>query len=175
MEAFYNTSTFNIMTKREIVMQIRASKSSHVRWKSYVQIALRGIVTDKTQASLPIVQTECDFGKWYYGEGMFLSLLPNFQALEEPHEMLHEMYIQIYTLQKAKLQGGFFTSKRRMLNQRKEEISRLIANLNDYSRIILETLRQLEVEIIQMTNNEIKEMYDMETLPPLGGIDDDSF
>ncbi|HIP48026.1 MAG TPA: hypothetical protein EYG92_03555 [Lutibacter sp.] len=162
------------MTKREIIMQIRASKSSHVRWKSYVQIALRGIVTDKTQASLPIVQTECEFGQWYYGDGMFLSLLPNFQALEEPHEMLHEMYIQIYTLQKAKLQGGFFTSKRRMLKMRKDEISKLIANLNDYSRIILETIRQLEVEVLQMTNDEIREMYEMETLPPLGEGSDSS-
>jgi len=162
------------MTKREIIMQIRASKSSHVRWKSYVQIALRGIVTDKTQTSLPIVQTECEFGQWYYGDGMFLSLLPNFQALEEPHEMLHEMYIQIYTLQKAKLQGGFFTSKRRMLKKRKDEISKLIANLNDYSRIMLETIRQLEVEVLQMTNEEIREMYDMETLPPLGDGNDSS-
>lgn len=156
-------------------MQIRASKSSHIRWKSYVQIALRGIVTDKTQASLPIVQTECEFGQWYYGEGMFLSLLPNFQALEEPHEMLHEMYIQIYTLQKAKLQGGFFSSKRKMLARRKEEVSLLIANLNDYSRIMIETIRQLEVDVIQMTNEEIREMYDMETLPPLGESNDSSF
>lgn len=163
------------MTKREIIMQIRASKSSHVRWKSYVQIGLRGIVTDKTQASLPIVQTECEFGQWYYGKGMFLSLLPNFQALEEPHEMLHEMYIQIYTLQKAKLQGGFFSSKRKMLKRRKEEITLLIANLNDYSRIMIEIIRQLEVDVIQMTNEEIGEMYDMETLPPITDGDNTSF
>lgn len=155
------------MTKREIVMQIRSARASHVRWKSYVQIALRGIVTDQTQASLPIVQTECEFGKWYYGDGMFLTMLSNFQALESPHEMIHEMYIQIYTLQKAKLHGGFFTNKRKLLRRRKEEISKLIANLNDYSRIILETLHQLEIEVLQMSKKDINELYDMDTIPPL--------
>jgi signal transduction histidine kinase len=150
------------MKKREIIMQIRAAKSSHIRWKSYVQIALRGIVTDQVDAALPIVQTECDFGKWYYGDGMFLSLLTNFQSLEHPHEMLHEMYIQIYTLQKAKLQGGFFTSKRKMLRKRQKEIGQLVANLNDYSKIMMETLQQLEIEVLRMNSSEISNLYDME-------------
>ena len=156
------------MTKRDIIMQIRAARSQHIRWKSYVQIALRGIITDRTEASLPIVQTECGFGKWYYGDGMFLSSLPNYQALETPHEMLHEMYIQIYTLQKAKLRGGFFTSKRRLLRKRQEEISALVANLNDYSRIMMELVQQLEVEVLQMSQRDIQEMYDLGGLPPLG-------
>jgi hypothetical protein len=163
------------MKKREIIMQIRASKSAHVRWKSYVQIALRGIITDQAEATLPIVQTECDFGKWYYGDGMFLSLLPNFQNLEHPHEMLHEMYIQIYTLQKAKLQGGFFTSKRRMLRKRQHEISQLVANLNDYSRIMIETLQQLEIEVLKMTSEEINELYEMDDIQPLHSDDNHFF
>jgi signal transduction histidine kinase len=119
-------------------------------------------VTDQVDAALPIVQTECDFGKWYYGDGMFLSLLTNFQSLEYPHEMLHEMYIQIYTLQKAKLQGGFFTSKRKMLRKRQKEIGQLVANLNDYSKIMMETLQQLEIEVLRMNSSEISNLYDME-------------
>ncbi len=149
------------MKKREIIMQVRSARSSHVRWKAFVQIALRGIITNHSEDNLPIVQTECDFGKWYYGDGMILSMSPNFQSIEMPHEMLHESYIQIYTLQKAKLRGGFFTSKRKMLKRRQEEITTLLANLNDYSRIILETMHQLEIEVLNMSNEEIDNLIEM--------------
>jgi hypothetical protein len=154
------------MTKREIIMNIRAAKAAHVRWKSFVQIALRGIITKSSKADIPIVQTECDFGKWYYGDGMVLSMLTNFAALEEPHEMVHEMYIQIYTLQKAKLRGGFFTNTRKLLKRRQQEIGILMANLNDYSKILLGTLHQLEIEVLNMNDDEIKDLFDMNTIPP---------
>jgi hypothetical protein len=155
------------MTKREIIMNIRAAKAAHVRWKSFVQIALRGIITKSSKADIPIVQTECDFGKWYYGDGMVLSMLTNFAALEEPHEMVHEMYIQIYTLQKAKLRGGFFTNTRKLLKRRQQEIGILMANLNDYSKILLGTLHQLEIEVLNMNDDEIKDLFDMNTIPPI--------
>jgi len=155
------------MTKRDIIMQIRASKAAHIRWRSYVQIALRGIITDKSKIDIPIVQTECDFGKWYYGEGMTLSMLSNFAALELPHEMVHEIYIQIYTLQKAKLSGGFFTSKRKILKRRQQEIVTLMASLGDYSKILVETVHQLEIEVLQMNDDEINDLYDMQQIPPI--------
>ncbi len=155
------------MTKRDIIMNVRSAKAAHVRWKSYVQIALRGIITDSSNVDIPIVQTECDFGKWYYGDGMSLSMLPNFAALEEPHEMVHEMYIQIYTLQKAKLRGGFFSNKRKMLKRRQQEIITLMANLNDYTKILLGTLHQLEIEVLNMNDDEIKDLFDMNIIPPI--------
>jgi hypothetical protein len=155
------------MTKREIIMNVRSAKAAHVRWKSYVQIALRGIITDSSKVDIPIVQTECEFGKWYYGEGMALSMLPSFAALEEPHEMVHEMYIQIYTLQKAKLRGGFFSSKRKMLKRRQQEIVTLMANLNDYTKILLGSIHQLEIEVLNMNDNEINELFDMSNIPPI--------
>ncbi len=157
------------MTKRDLIMSIRSAKAAHVRWKSYVQIALRGIITQSSKADIPIVQTECSFGKWYYGEGMVLSMLPNFAALEEPHEMVHEMYIQIYTLQKAKLKGGFFTNTRKLLRRRQQEIGALMANLNDYTKILLETLHQLEIEVLNMSDEEVNELIDMG-----GALDTDS-
>lgn len=155
------------MTKRDIIMNVRSAKASHVRWKSYVQIALRGIITDSSKVDIPIVQTECDFGKWYYGDGMALTMLSNFAALEEPHEMVHEMYIQIYTLQKAKLRGGFFSNKRKMLKRRQQEIVTLMANLNDYTKILLGILYQLEIEVLNMNDDEIKDLFEMNTIPPV--------
>ena len=144
------------MTKRDIIMQIRSAKAAHIRWKSFVQIALRGIITDDVKVEVPIVQTECDFGKWYYGEGMSLSELNTYQALEEPHELVHETYIQIYTLQKAKLKGGFFSSKNKQIKKRQEEVDRLAANFNDYTKILIEGLNQLEIEVLRMSDHEIE-------------------
>ncbi len=150
------------MKKKDIIIQIRSARASHIRWKSMVNIALRGIVIKHTDDILPIVQTECEFGKWYYGEGMALSLSQYYQDLEYPHEALHEVYIQIFTLQKAKLRGGFFISKKKLLRKRDEEIKRLLMDFNDFSRIIIETLKQLEMEVLNMSDHEIDNLINME-------------
>lgn len=149
------------MNKRDLIIPIRAARADHIRWKAYISIALRGIVTTNSEKTLPIVHTECGFGKWYYGGGMALSMLPSYVSLEEPHEMLHETYIQIYTLQKAKLRGGFFTSKRKMLRKRRDEIVSLVADLNDYSRIITTTIRELEVEVLNMSASDLDNLINL--------------
>ncbi len=146
------------MTKRDIIMQIRSAKAAHIRWKSFIQISLRGVITQDSKTEVPIVQTECDFGKWYYGDGMSLTIIPSFNALEEPHEMVHELYIQIYTLQKAKLKGGFFTSTYKLLKKRQEEVDRLFENFNDYTKILTEGLTQLEIDVLKMSDREIEEI-----------------
>lgn len=146
------------MTKRDVIMQIRSAKAAHIRWKSFVQIALRGIITEQSKVDIPIVQTECEFGKWYYGEGMALSMIPSYNNLEEPHEMTHETYIQIYTLQKAKLKGGFFSSKNQLLKRRQSEIDSLTENFNDYSKIVVEGLNQLEIDVLKMSEEEIADI-----------------
>lgn len=146
------------MNKRDIIMQIRSAKAAHIRWKSYAQIAIRGIVTNTSQSTVPLVQTESEFGKWYYGDGMTLSMLRSYNALEEPNEMVHETYMQIYTLQKAKLKGGFFSSRNQMLKRRQQEIDNLILTLSDYSKILIEGLNQLEIEVLKLTDEEIDKM-----------------
>jgi len=146
------------MTKRDIIMQIRSAKAAHIRWKSFVQISLRGIVTQDSKVDIPIVQTECDFGNWYYGDGMILSMIPGYMAIEEPHEMVHEIYIQIYTLQKATFKGGFFTSERKFLKKREEEVNRLSANFSDYVKILVEAMNQLEIDVLKLQDEEIESM-----------------
>ncbi len=149
------------MNKRDLIIPIRAARADHIRWKAYISIALRGIVTSNSEKTLPIVHTECGFGKWYYGNGMALSMLPSYISLEDPHEMLHEIYIQIYTLQKAKLHGGFFTSKRKLLKLRKQEIVSLVADLNDYSRIMTTTMRDLETEVLNMSASDLDSLINL--------------
>lgn len=135
------------MTKRDIITQIRKARASHVHWKSYVFLGLRGIVTDHDKTNFPIVQTECDFGKWFYANTAVLSKYLSFPDLEKPHEMVHDLYIQIYAMQNARLKGGLFTNKNKLLQSRQHDISDLVSKLNNYSGILLDTLKRLEEEV----------------------------
>jgi len=139
-------------------MHIRSAKAAHIRWKSFVQISLWGIVTQDSKVDIPIVQTECEFGKWYYGNGMILSMISGYMAIEEPHEMVRKIYIQIYTLQKATFKGGFFTSERKFLKKREEEVNRLSTNFNDYVKIVVESMNQLEIDVLKLPNEEIESL-----------------
>jgi len=139
-------------------MKIRAALASHLKWKAHVQITLRDLKPSKTLTGLSIIHTECGFGKWYYSEGLMLSKLSHFKDLEIPHEMLHESYLKIYTLKRAKLPRGLFVNKQEVLSQREKDISLLLENLNDYSKIISETIKQLEIEVLNMNDLEISKL-----------------
>ncbi len=136
------------MTKREIITQLRAARASHIHWKSYMLLSVRGIVADHAKTNFPIVQTECDFGKWYYDVASLLSNFPTFQDLEKPHDLIHEIYIQIYTLQNSSLKGGLFSSKSKLHSKRQQEIGELLAKLNEHSNGLLNSLEQLEKEVL---------------------------
>jgi len=136
------------MTKREIITQLREARASHIHWKSYVLLSLRGIVNDHAKTNFPIVQTECDFGKWYYEETALLSRFSAFHELERPHELIHETYLQMYTLQNASLKGGLFTKKAKLHKLRQQEIKELLTKLNEYSDTLLDLLVQLEEEVL---------------------------
>lgn len=136
------------MTKREIITQLREARASHIHWRSYVLLSLRGVVSDHSKTNFPIVQTECDFGKWYYEESTALSTFSAFQELERPHELIHETFLQMYTLQNASLKGGLFSKKADMLRLRQREIKELLTKLNEYSDTLLDKLEQLEKEVL---------------------------
>ncbi len=164
-----NSQTFCCMTKREIITQLREARAFHIHWKSYVLLSLRGIVKEHSKTNFPIVQTECDFGKWYYEDASLFSNFPAFQDLEKPHELIHEIYIQIYTLQNSSLKGGLFSSKSKLLRKRQQEISELLAKLNEHSSGLLNSLEQLEKEVLLeketfFTNNTTVEVEDLEEL-----------
>ncbi len=140
------------MTKRDIITQLREAKASHIHWKSYMLLSVRGIVDEHTKTNFPIVQTECDFGKWYYEEEAAFSNFSSFETLEKPHEMIHELYIKIYTLQNTSLKGGLFAKKKKLLQNRRQEIIGLLAQLNEYSVDLLDNLARLEKEVL---NDEV--------------------
>lgn len=83
--------------KTEALSRIRQAKSSHIRWRAYAQGLVAGVKVKDER--LPIRHTDCQFGKWYFGEGdELLGRIGIYQDIEGPHEMLHSIYEQIYKL-----------------------------------------------------------------------------
>ena len=84
-------------TRKEMLAVIRKAKSSHIRWRAYAQGLVAGV--DVKEEKLPIMHTDCQFGRWYYGLGArHLGHLSVFEDIASPHEMLHAIYGQIHEL-----------------------------------------------------------------------------
>ncbi len=149
------------MTKKEILTQLRAAKAAHIQWRSYAQALIAGLPID--QDHVPVIHTQCKFGKWYYGTGQQLSSLSSYEAIETPHEVLHQIYMKIFKIlfgedDRSMLQKLFGTSSK--VNKKKqEELDALMQNMLGVSRTLLEAINVLEREIIDMPEEEVAALY----------------
>lgn len=84
------------MNKTEFISIIRSAKQSHKRWVENAHSLIEGIPLDKSQ--VPVNSTDCQFGKWYYGDGQALKPMVNFREIEEHHDALHHTYREIFVL-----------------------------------------------------------------------------
>ena len=89
------------MNKKDTIEKVRKAKLGHKRWISYAKAIHMGIDLDK--GAVPVLETDCSFGQWYYGEGQALSELDSFIAIEKPHTTLHDIYMQLF---KAREKGS---------------------------------------------------------------------
>lgn len=79
------------MTKSEALSQVRHAKSAHIRWRAYAQAMVAGLEIEEQRA--PVHQKDCDFGRWFYGEGFkAFGHWQIYQDVEYGHELLHEVY-----------------------------------------------------------------------------------
>jgi hypothetical protein len=69
------------MTKKEVIIRIHLAKAAHMRWRNIAQISIGGLSNEVNKVSIPILQTESEFGKWYYGDGMALSMLTSYMGI----------------------------------------------------------------------------------------------
>jgi hypothetical protein len=144
------------MDKKQVISHLRAAKSAHIKWRSYAQAIAAGLPVSEDQ--VPVIHTDCAFGKWYYGTGQKLSGLPSFQAIETPHETLHAIYMQMFKLIFDTEERGFFqkligASKRR--DDRKEQLNTLLNSLVEMSKTLLAAIELLEQEVMQMDEHDV--------------------
>jgi hypothetical protein len=123
---------------------------------SYAKAIHMGISVDKN--AIPVIETDCSFGKWYYGDGQYFSKLDSYNSIEEPHTMLHNKYMEIYKLRKTRVKGGFFTSEKSAKRKKEAQLSGLMEQLFQISNILMEALGHFEEDIENMSDIEIQRL-----------------
>lgn len=149
------------MNKKEVLSQLRLAKSAHIQWRSYAQALVAGIPVE--QDHVPVVHTNCKFGKWYYGPGQQLASLGSFSAIDTPHEMLHQIYMKIFKLLFGEDDRStfkkLFGSKSKTKQQNSEKAEALMQKLIAVSGTLLEAINLLEREIMEMPEEELSKLY----------------
>jgi len=141
--------------KQEIIDKLRGARVSHTTWKSFAHLIAKGVLNDPNGDSTPLVPTLCDFGKWYYKDGLVLSSLKSYKDIEMPHEQLHNTYAEIYALKETVVKGGLFKSKGKAEKEKEEEIGEMLKVLDNYVHIVLTVLQRLEEEVEGMSDERI--------------------
>ena len=147
--------------KNRLVKKLRDAKKAHRRWVSNAQILLEGIPVKNDQ--LPLNDTECGFGQWYYSEGQALRGYSIFREIEPHHQRLHGLYLQIFRLLFNDRKRSFFD---RLLGRKAEpspedlaQAQALIAELNGESIRIMELLDRLEEVIKKMDSQDFHRLF----------------
>ena len=80
-------------------LDLSAAKAAHLNWKTKLRSFLDG--KSSLTREQAVSHHHCDFGKWYYGEGLrqFGHLKP-LADVEAPHEELHELIRMIIDVKK---------------------------------------------------------------------------
>lgn len=151
-----DTQMSNKLKKKEILSQLRSAKSAHIKWRSYAQALVAGLPLD--DGKVPVIHTDCNFGRWYYGQGQVLSSLEGYRAIEEPHEMLHNIYMKIvkklFHEEDPGLLKKMLGSRKRADEKRATEVHELMEHLINISRTLLESIEMVEREVLQMHEEE---------------------
>ncbi len=140
------------MTKKDIIEKIRKAKLGHKRWISYAKAIHMGIELD--EGAVPVLETDCSFGKWYYGEGQALSELDSFTSIEKPHTTLHDIYMQLFKAREKPVKRGLFTSAKKAEREKQEAIEMLMNRLIQVSEVLLDNLKTLELDLKAMSDSE---------------------
>ena len=125
-----------------------------MRWRNIAQIV---IGSNAQKISIPILQTESEFGKWYYGDGMILSMLPSYMGIEEPLENVFNTFIQIYTLIRSKQKSSSFFNWGDN-DKKKSELELLMSVFNNHNIVLLESIHTLELEVMNLSDDTFSQL-----------------
>lgn len=132
------------MDNRELLDKLYAAKRAHSSWRVHAQCVVNGMnVEDK----VPILHTDCVFGKWYHGDGKAeLGDIEEFKVIDAPHKKLHDTYLKIHN---ELIEGGYTTkAKQRVYPPENVAKARVyLQELVAISATLLEHLNTLEDKI----------------------------
>lgn len=142
------------MDKHELLKRLRAAKAAHLQWRARAQALVAGVDIDEDK--IPMLHTDCKFGQWYYGDGQDLAELASFRAIEEPHEILHSVYLKLFQTLHGEVEDTrtgwkkMFGRKANVKEQQQIEAKKHLEDLVDISKTLLAAIEVLESEIKAM-------------------------
>lgn len=149
------------MDKKLIIGQLRKAKTAHIRWRSYAQAVVSGVPVD--EGRVPVFHTDCEFGRWYYGDGQALAHLPGFNDIAKPHEQLHAVYMEIFKHlfedESISLLGRLIGKKAKVEAQKQRAVQSLLNELIKISDQLVGHIERLERSVAKLPEEEFAEMY----------------
>lgn len=109
-------------------LDLSSAKAAHLNWKTKLRSFLDGEATLSMEQA--VSHHHCDFGKWYYSEGLaHFGQLAAIKAVEKPHEELHELIRMVIDFKN---------------NNRLKEAEQAYKKVADLSQIIVSHLDEAE-------------------------------
>lgn len=119
------------LDKRKALQLLRQAKMAHIKWLGHALELING--RDIAESRAPVLYMDCEFGRWYYGEGKeLLGYLEHYLLVDEAHRILHGIYRDIFASVK---QGDIIMAKAGL------------QELVQASQSLLETIQLLEQEV----------------------------
>jgi len=137
------------MKLSDIYTQLNNARAAHKVWVARAEAMVEGMPIEKEQ--IPLLHTDCVFGKWYYGEGQAVRNLPAYATIEKPHQALHSTYFKIFKClfdePDVSMFGKLLGKQKKAKDKQLTEAKTLIVHLRKQSDDICETLDTLEDQI----------------------------
>ncbi len=111
---------------------LRHVEIDHIQWRKAVMDRVLGVKSSGLIGTLDGVGVSpyrCRFGQWYYGLGRDFAGNASFDALEEPHRKLHEVGARLVQAAEDGVPEYAVRELTEELNERSEELLRLLQDL----------------------------------------------
>ncbi len=146
------------MKLSDAVAQLRNARAAHKAWVARAEALIAGMNVDKEH--IPMLPTDCIFGKWYYGSGQMLRNLPAYHAMEKPHDELHRTYMKIFKLlfdePDVSAFGRLFGGKAKAKAEQLKQAEALFTRLQNISEEVCDVLETLEKQLIAAAHKQNK-------------------
>jgi len=140
------------MDTKKALLLLRDAKQAHRQWVVHARALVQGLPVNEEIISLE--PTNCDFGRWYYSYGQDLLSLPEFNSIENLHDELHLLYMQIYNdlsrQEKPSFMARLLGQKAQADPQQRKNAILAYKQLDIISRQIIDKVDKLAVQLESM-------------------------
>ena len=145
------------MDKTDALKNLRAAKSSLLKWKSHVQGYALGLPVDPRH--LPMIHTDSPFAQWYYTDGQELTSLPSYDEINNYLEEAFERFRNLHKIVDTPPEkAGLFSSQEKLDAKRKKEVEQRLSDFFYSLQRLIEMTTHLEKEVMRLESQEFDDL-----------------